>query len=73
MDINVITHYYADDTDCYGDYAAVSIEIDGIEIIQFGDHYHDKGREQAEGFIYACKHFHPSCIVTYRKIADYNG
>lgn len=52
----VITHFTEDDEDCSGDYSSVSIEDEkGSVVASYGDHYHDKGTEKAEGFIEGVK------------------
>lgn len=33
------------------EYEYVTVELDGIELVEYGDHYHDKGRERAEAFV----------------------
>jgi hypothetical protein len=45
-----IVHYHVDDPDCSGDYRRIEIFKDDVLVIEYGDHYHDKGREKAEGF-----------------------
>lgn len=49
--LTVITHYAKGRLG--GDYYDVEIVLEstGEVIAQFGDHYHDKGLEKAEGFI----------------------
>lgn len=32
------------------DYYGAIVEVNGQEIVRFGDAYHEKGRDQAEGF-----------------------
>ena len=51
MKLKVITHYLKDDKDCDGDYSFIAI-LDGKNVIaEFGDDYHDRGGEKADGFI----------------------
>lgn len=45
-----VVHYSKDDEECQGEYWQIDIFKDGILIVTYGDHYHDKGREKAEGF-----------------------
>lgn len=71
MNIVVIKHFYKDDIECGGDYASIDIEINKIKVITFGDYYHDKGEEQAQGFIEATKHFFPDCQILHVSINDY--
>jgi len=51
MNINIITHYEIDDVKFNRDYTSIDIEIDGKEMIEYGDFYHDRGQEKAEGFL----------------------
>lgn len=55
--IQIIQHFYVADEQCGGDYYSVTIEVNGEQIMEFGDYYHDKGEESANGwvggFIYA--------------------
>lgn len=72
MNVTVITHYAQDDPDCDGDYRAVTILVENVQVAEYGDYYHDKGRERAAGFIdgltYAC----PSVTVTHSEHADWD-
>lgn len=54
----VTTHFPKSDKDMYGDYYDVTINayINGkMYSAQYGDSYHDKGWEKAEGFVDALK------------------
>ena len=46
----VILLYATDDEDCSSDYYGVEILQDGKIIQEYGDAYHDNGREKMEGF-----------------------
>ena len=46
----VVTHY---EKGCGGDYSKVTVEMDGEVLREFGDRYHDKGREKADAYILA--------------------
>lgn len=66
------TRYGNDDADCSCDYYEVILSReDGTEIRRFGDYYHDKGREKAEGFIDGLKLVYPALEVEYRTVSDY--
>jgi hypothetical protein len=67
----VTTHYLKEDEDCLSDYCSVDISIDGIKIAEYGDAYHDRGREKSQGFIAAIQTFHPSWGVQYNSVADF--
>lgn len=50
--ITQIMHYQKEDTGCGGDYYDIELQdSEGKVIATFGDYYHDKGEEKAEGFI----------------------
>jgi major membrane immunogen (membrane-anchored lipoprotein) len=52
----IITHFLEEDEYCTGDYCSVTIEDQKGNIVKsYGDYYHDKGREKAEGFIEGVK------------------
>lgn len=55
MKVEVITWYgyYEDEevSDMGGDYWGVDVKIDGKLVKEYGDYYHDKGSEQAIGFV----------------------
>ncbi len=34
-----------------GDYSSVEVAFDGKTVAEFGDYYHDKGDDKADGFI----------------------
>jgi hypothetical protein len=47
-----ITHFAMDDPLCLRDYFDIELLNEAGEVIaSFGDYYHDKGLEKAEGFI----------------------
>jgi hypothetical protein len=45
-----VTTYFCDE-DCGGDYGTCAVILNGKVLIHYGDYYHDKGDEKAEGFI----------------------
>jgi hypothetical protein len=53
IEIKELHGYYEGDeeNDCGGDYDAIEVIIDGETVAEYGDHYHDKGFEKAEGFV----------------------
>ena len=52
MKITQVIHYAEDDLNFGGDYYSVTLEDSlGRLIAHFGDSYHDRGIERAEGFI----------------------
>ncbi len=51
MKFYVVTHYDQDDTEFMYDYTEVSVRHEGAVVAHYGDSYHDKGFEKAEGFI----------------------
>ena len=49
--LTVVTYYGADDEDFMDDYHYVEIlDSTGVVVANYGDHYHDNGRERALGF-----------------------
>ena len=67
-----LTHFDKDDEDFGGDYASVSIFVNGKEVITYGDHYHEKGRERAEAFIEGLEYaLDVKAKITQEKIADW--
>lgn len=46
------TYYSQDDPECYEDYYGIALFDEmGEKIVEYGDHYHDKGEEKMEGFL----------------------
>lgn len=49
------TRYFTDDPECDADYAAVEVWLEDegqmTRVREYGDYYHDKGDEKADGFI----------------------
>lgn len=73
MDIEVIIHYCKNaDAQCTGDYSAVTVNIDGKLCAYYGDYYHDKGEERADGFVDGMRYLNPDANVTYNKVADWD-
>lgn len=77
MIIEIRSRFLADDPELKGDYAAIEIYVDGALVQSYGDYYHDKGHEKAEGFIggwqRASKEFGwaEKYTVEYTSVADY--
>lgn len=73
MYIEVISHYDKNEDEyCTGDYCAVTVKIDDKTCQRYGDYYHDKGEQKAEGFIDGVRYFNPDVNVIYIKIADWD-
>lgn len=56
--ITITTHYPKTDQEMWGDYYDVTIHVacgDMLFHMDYGDSYHDKGMEKAEGFVDAIK------------------
>jgi hypothetical protein len=75
MKVKIIEHHFYDpefegEDQTLGDYAEISIEVDGIETIRYGDWYHDKGKEKAEGYIDGLRYSNSNVFVERTKIAD---
>lgn len=51
MYVKIVTHYSDQDPEFYGDYGSIEILINGVLAEEYGDYYHDKGREKSEGFM----------------------
>ena len=51
MKVQMVIHYAEEDSECGGEYYEVDILVDGKKAVTYGDHYHEKGWERAEGFI----------------------
>ena len=49
--VRVVTHYCERDPECIGDYDGIEIFVDNQLVKTYGDYYHDKGSEKAEGFV----------------------
>ena len=72
VDITIVMHYHKEDKDFMSDCGNVDIIVNGLKAKTYGDWYHDKGEEKAQGFIDAFKFIHgeESVFVTNKKIAD---
>jgi len=68
----VITHFFADDTSCGGDYVWIEIVEGDKQLARYGDSYHDSGEEKAEGYLDACKDIYgaDNINVIYKSVAD---
>ena len=51
MDAHIVLHFDKEDYSCEGEYFEVDVVVDGKLIQKYGDDYHDRGYEKAEGFI----------------------
>lgn len=51
MKVEIVKHYEDTDEDCSSDYWDIEIFVDGKLAKQYGDYYHDKGDEKADGFL----------------------
>ena len=51
MKIEIVQIFDIEDKDFGGDYLEVEVYCNGDLISEYGDHYHDKGLERAEGFV----------------------
>jgi hypothetical protein len=51
----------------------VSITIDGDEMVRYGDQYHDKGRDKAEGFVDGLTCAYGEISLSHEYVADYEG
>jgi predicted DNA-binding protein (UPF0251 family) len=71
MKIEIRTHY--PEGEMYSDYAEVSVHIDGIEVIRYGDWYHDKGAEKASAFVDGVKHIVKDVEVSKAAVDDYQS
>ncbi len=49
--IEVITRYADEDPQCLSDYCEVQVWVNGEQRACYGDAYHEKGRERAQGFV----------------------
>lgn len=56
---------------CGGDYREVSITVDGHEVARYGDHYHDKGRDKANGFVDGLMCAYGEISLSHEYVADY--
>ena len=52
INLTRVIHYSVDDEECNGDYYSVELkDSNGRTVARWGDDYHDKGLDKAEGFI----------------------
>jgi hypothetical protein len=49
--IKIVLHHMTDDPSCECDYHAVHVELDGEMLDRWGNHYDDKGKESAAGYV----------------------
>jgi hypothetical protein len=50
IEFKEVVHYSKTDVYFGGDYREIEIFMNGDLVASYGDHYHDKGREKADGF-----------------------
>jgi hypothetical protein len=81
MRIIIVTHHdRKEDPNCECDYCGISVWIEKPEwvlapnflscVATYGDHYHDKGLQKAEGFVDALKSIFDTTEVVYESRAD---
>lgn len=72
IEILIITHYAKDDPQFVYDYCDIEIFVDGKLVKEYGDYYHDNGKEKVEGFIDAYKDIYgkDTIFVLERDVAD---
>jgi hypothetical protein len=66
----VTTHFDVSDPGCEGDYIDVTIHVGRKLVAEFGDWYHDKGAEKANGFVQGLKYLYPKLVVRLTRKAD---
>lgn len=69
--IKIITHYAEDDPSCENDYYQIEIFVNDKLVKTYGDQYHDKGREKAQGFMDGIRALTEYYSLTDTKLADY--
>ena len=42
---------FENDEDCMFDYTSIDVKIDGEEVVNYGDSYHDNGEDKVAGFL----------------------
>lgn len=68
---DVIWHYDEDDKRFLGDYYGIEVFFEGKKIIEFGDGYHDEGRDKLRGFMRGVEwHSSKKVILNERHVAD---
>ena len=68
----VVTHYGKNDEGCRRDYWDIEVlDENGRLVIDFGDCYHDRGKERLEGFLQGVQ-WATNCEleITYKDVAD---
>jgi len=51
----LVRHFPPSDPGCLGDYHYLDITLNDDPVISYGDHYHDKGEDKAQGFLHALR------------------
>jgi hypothetical protein len=69
--VEVITHYFKDDENCYGEYTSIEIIVDGELAVEFGSCYDDKGSERAETYLECMEQCGFKGRVVKTEVADY--
>ncbi len=73
--LKIVTHYFEEDSQFHGDYAGVEVLLDGAKLVEYGDAYHDRGLDKAQGFVDAVVSLlgAANVAVTREQVADYVG
>ena len=67
----VITHYFKCDKEFLSDYASIDICLPNGELVaSWGDNYHDRGQEKAEGFVQGFYWPDTKPEIEYQDVAD---
>jgi hypothetical protein len=72
IDITILTHFDVEDEECGGDYFDVEVLDSNRKVLaSYGDYYHDKGEDKAEGFVEGLKAASKEPVnVIYKSVAD---
>lgn len=72
--LKIVTHYFETDPRFLGDYTSVEVHLDGVKVVEYGDAYHDKGQDKAQGFVDAVKALvgEEHLNIQHERVADYN-
>ena len=71
MTLTIITHYAENDPEFTSDYHSIGIYIDGELVREYGDSYHDKGKEKVEGYLNALDDLTMLDAIEHKSVADY--
>ena len=62
--IQIFQHFPKDEEeDGAGDYLSVTVDVDSVRVVHFGDSYHDNGNDKAAGFVEAIVWLNPDIHV----------